>query len=94
MDIRRSFLGLFTALALLAGQVVALEHGIEHATQVVEQCDKHFACSQVSGGVGTAAMAFAIPEAASAFVPAFHLVEAPQLTRLAFRAQAPPSHRS
>jgi len=90
-SLHRSVLSLLTALALLLGQMVAIEHGIDHTVKVVEHCDKHFACSQVSGGVGTGTVAFAIPEVAASFQSAFHPVEAPQLTRLAFRAQAPPS---
>lgn len=89
-SLRRSVLPLFTALALLLGQLVAIEHGIDHAVQVVEHCDKHFACSQVFVGIGGGTIAFAIPEVVAGFEPAFHPSESAQSERLAFRSRAPP----
>jgi hypothetical protein len=97
--LRRLGFALWLALALVAGQQLALLHELGHATEpLVHQddgtstdakCDQHYALAQFAGAAGAA---FAVP-AVDLDVAQFAQPESGALPAraLAYRSQAPPA---
>ncbi len=102
LRLNRSIVALWMALALLAGHYAANVHDLGHAIGQVaaghddgkpdkRTCETHFLCAQLgSAADATAPVVVALPADR-----VFHLpqvcIEAPQLTSLAYRSQAPPA---
>jgi hypothetical protein len=95
--IRKFGFALWLALALVAGQQLALLHDLGHAAEKVAQkqdskpaskCDQHFASAQF---VGAATVPYTPPRVDCAAVAiAFHESPAGARQAPAYRAQAPP----
>ena len=99
--LRRFGFAVWLALAVVVGQQAVLLHDLGHAVERLgdasgkqfpaeKKCDTHFTCSQLGSAVGGSAPVFAIAESGSLEVSSLVTPEAPQRTRLAYRAQAPP----
>jgi hypothetical protein len=99
--LRRIVAFLLLALALVAGQQAVALHDIAHVTGDESQhdgskpgpskCDKCFACAELSGAVGVAAVSLP-PVLAARVLPLASLdLGAPATTRVAFRSRAPPA---
>jgi hypothetical protein len=95
--VRRIFVALWIALAVVAGQQVVVLHDLAHtaghkqeSTPGKATCDKCFACAELSSAVGSTIPPVALPDRApdiSSPAADSAVCAAP---RLAFRSRAPP----
>jgi hypothetical protein len=96
--LRRIFVALWLALAVVVGQQAVAMHDLAHATGQKHEtppgkstCDKCFACAELSGAVGASIPAVVLPDAAPAVVPVAAHAAACAAPRLAFHSRAPPA---
>ena len=98
--VRRIFLALWMALALVVGQHALALHDLAHATDPIHKqdstpgkntCDKCFACAQLSGAVGASIPEVPLVEAQPhlSLDPSYRAIAG--APRLAFRSRAPPA---
>jgi hypothetical protein len=90
---------LWLALALFAGQQLAVLHDLGHASEhlghqqdqkLPKPCNTHFACSQLASAVGASAILVPVVASEAVLAPAFYDQGTPTPALLAYRSRAPP----